>query len=182
MRYVLALVVLAVAAGSTLANGIGAYGSYWDPKDLDNAWGGGAKIQIEVVPSIYLEGRLGYFPEAEDNGDDGPKLDIVPVELAGVLKFPVDQFTPYLGAGAGYYLFDVKDVPTGIDVTVDDEIGYFGVAGAELSLGANVSLFGEAKYTWLDEVEIKAKAGGVTITDKSNLSGWGANVGLLLKW
>lgn len=178
MRYVSALVILAMAAGSAAANGIGAYGSYWKPKDLDNAWGGGAKIQIEVVPSIYLEGRLGYFPEV----DDEPKLDITPVELAGVLKFPVDRFTPYLGAGAGYYLFDLKDVPAGIDVTVDDEIGYFGVAGAELSLGANVSLFGEAKYTWLDEVKVEVQVGGVTMTDKGNLSGWGANVGLLLKW
>jgi opacity protein-like surface antigen len=185
MRWMLAMAAMAMLATTVMANGLGLYGSYWKPEDMENAWGAGAKMQVEVVPSIYVEARAGYFHEieAEDVEDEGaPKLNVVPLELAGILKFPVDQITPYAGAGAGYYMFDVADEPEGVSITVDDKIGYFAVAGVELALSDNASLFGEAKYTWLDEVDVEAKAGGTTLKDKGDLSGFGANVGLLLKW
>lgn len=185
MRWCVGMAFVFMLATTVMGNGLGFYGSYWNPEDLDNAWGGGAKVQVEVVPSIYVEARAGYFHEVEaedEDSEDAPKLNIVPLELAGILKFPVDQITPYVGAGAGYYMFDVADEPEGISITVDDKIGYFAVAGLELSLAENASLFGEAKYTWLDEVDIEATGFGMTIKDEGDLSGFGANVGLLLKW
>lgn len=180
---VIALGVL-LSASVVMANGIGVYGSYWKPEDMDNGWGLGAKVQVEVVPSIFLEARGGYFHEieVEDAEEDDPKLSIVPLEAAGLLKFPVDQLTPYVGGGVGYYMFDVVDEPAGISIDVENKVGFFAVAGLELALGENISLFGEGKYTWLDEVEIEAETAGFKVTDEGDLSGFGANVGLLLKW
>lgn len=183
MRYILAaLAVLTLSAAVASANGLGFYGSFWKPEDLDNAFGAGAKMQIEIVPSIFAEARAGYFPKAKDKDEDDFEVDIIPLEAAGIIKFPVDQITPYGGAGAGYYMFRVAKEPDGVSADIENKIGFFAVAGLELALGDSASLFGEAKYTWLKDVEVEAKAGGVSAKDEGDLTGFGANVGILLKW
>lgn len=176
--------VMVLGAGMAVANGLGVYGSYWKPEDMENAWGVGAKVQVDVVPSIFVEARVGYFHEmeTEDAEDDDPKLNTLPLELAGILKFPVDQLMPFVGGGVGYYMFDVADEPAGVSISVDNKIGFFAVAGLELALGENASLFGEGKYTWLDGIDVEVKSGGLKVTDEGDLSGFGANVGLMLKW
>ena len=63
------------------------------------------------------------------------------------------------------------------------DLGDAEAGGLELALGDAASLFGEAKYTYLEEVEGSAKAGGDSESiDDGKLSGLGANVGILLKW
>lgn len=183
MRYILtALMVLAFATAAASANSLGFFGAYWDPDELDHAYGVGGKLQLEVAPSVYIEARATYFPKTKDKEDDSLKLDIIPVEAAGILKFPVDQLTPYAGGGIGYYIFRIAEEPAGVSAEVENKVGLFAVAGLELSIGDAASLFGEAKYTWLDDVELKASAGGVSDESKGKLSGFGANAGLLLKW
>ena len=184
MRYILtALVVLMFATAVASANGIGFYGSFWKPEDLDNAFGGGAKLQVEVVPGILLEARGGYFPKAKEEDVDEIEIDIIPVEAGGILKLPIDVVTPYVGGGIGYYMFNTAKEPSGVTVEVENKFGLYGVAGLEIALGEVASLFGEAKYTYLDKVEVTAKSGGASVShDDGKLSGFGANAGILLKW
>jgi len=186
-RILIALVVLGVAATIASAeNSIGFYGSMWKPSDLDRVWGGGAKIQMELAPSVYIEARGTYFPRAKDEDDDVDevKIDIIPIEGLGILKLPVDEaFTPYAGGGIGYYMFRTAEEPDNVSIEVENKFGFFVVGGFEIGLGEAVKLFAEGKYTFLDNVTVKAESGGVTAEDDDGkLSGFGGNVGMLLLW
>lgn len=178
MKKVLAVLsVLVLGAAAASANSIGLYGSYWDTDDADDGFGGGAKIQVEVVPSIYIEARGGYFPEFGGDDDVG-SVDIIPIEVAALVKLPAGMLALYGGVGGGYYMFEVD---SDIDIDVDDELGYFVLGGVEIPLTGNLAIFGEAKYTWL-EATVSASDDTITIEEDSSLDGLGGNAGILLKW
>lgn len=178
------LVVLSVVLLGTVvasANGLGVFGSYWNTKDADSGWGGGAKLQFDVMPNVCIEGRGSYFPDFGDSDSDS-SMDVIPVEADAIIKFPIsDSLTPYVGGGAGYYMFDVDSDNDGVKVDVDDEFGWFALAGVEIGLSKQVSLFAEGKYTWLD-VTAKATGMGVDVSEDASMDGFGGNAGLMLKW
>ena len=176
---VLGVVLLGAVAAS--ANGLGVFGSYWDTNDNDDVWGGGAKLQIDLMENICVEARGAYFPEFGDSSGEELKVDIIPVEADAILKFPIsDMLTPYVGGGVGYYIFDVENDIEGVDVDIDNEFGYFALAGVEIAFNEQVSLFAEGKYTWL-EATIEA-SGDVEGEETGKLDGFGGNAGLMLKW
>ena len=176
-------VVLLSSVVASAAGGLGVFGSYWDTKDADSGWGGGAKLQMEAIPNIFLEVRGSYFPDFGDSSGDDAKLNIIPAEADAIIKFPVsDQFIPYVGGGGGYYMFDIDNNDSeDVDITVDDEFGFFALAGLEIGLSEQVSLFAEGKYTWLD-VTAKASGPGVDVSEDASMDGFGGNAGLMLKW
>jgi hypothetical protein len=174
-------VVLLSSVVASAAGGLGVFGSYWDTKDADSGWGGGAKLQFETIPNIFIEARGTYFPDFGDSSGDEPKLDIIPAEADAIIKFPIaEQFTPYVGGGAGYYMFNVDNNDSGVDVSVDDKFGYFALAGLEIGLSKQVSLFAEGKYTWLKvTVDVSSPVSG---SEDAKLDGFGGNAGLMLRW
>lgn len=177
---VLGVVLLGAVVAS--ANGLGVFGTYWKVEDGgDDGFGPGAKLQFDIMPNICIEARGSYFPEFGDSSGDELKVDIIPAEADAIIKFPIaDQFSPYVGGGAGYYMFNVDSDVEGVDVSMDDEFGYFALAGLEIALGEQVSLFAEGRYTWLEAtVEVK---GDVTGKETGKLDGFGGDAGLLLKW
>ena len=186
--FLVVLGVVLLGVGIASANGLGVFGSYWDTKDADSGWGGGAKLQLEAMPNIYIEARGSYFPDFGDSSDDDPTVDVIPVEADAIVKFPLaDRFAPYVGGGAGYYMFDVsgnvhdEDSGANISVDIDDEFGWFALAGVEIGLSDQVSLFAEGKYTWLDAT-MKAKGDGIDGSEDICLDGFGGNAGLILRW
>lgn len=180
--FLVVLTVVLLSAVVASANGVGVFGTYWRVQDGgDDGFGAGAKVQLEVIPNICLEARGSYFPEFGDDSGDEIKIDIIPAEADAIIKFPIaEQFTPYVGGGAGYYMFNVDSNVEGVDVSIDDEIGYFALAGLEIGLGEAVILFAEGKYTWV-EATVKA-TGDVEGKETGNLDGFGGNAGLMLKW
>jgi len=180
------LVVLGVVLLSSMvasaAGGLGVFGSYWDTKDADSGWGAGAKFQLEVIPNICVEARGTYFPDFGKSSGDDPKLNVIPAEADAIIKFPIsDMLVPYVGGGAGYYMFDIDNNDSAVDISVDDEFGFFALAGVEVGLSKQVSLFAEGKYTWLD-VTAKASGGGMSESEDASMNGFGGNAGLMLKW
>lgn len=178
---VLGVVLLGAVVAS--ANGLGVFGTYWKVEDGgDDGFGAGAKLQFEVMPNICLEARGSYFPEFGDDSGDELKIDIIPAEADAIIKFPIaEQFAPYVGGGAGYYMFNIENNIEGVDVTMDDEFGFFALAGLEIGLGEKVVLFAEGKYTWV-EATVKATGGGMSDEESGKLDGFGGNAGLMLKW
>lgn len=79
----------------------------------------------------------------------------------------IEGTRPYVGGGIGYYFFDEDDAD------VDDEVGYYCVAGIDQSVGNGISVFAEAKYLWL---EPDSDFGDV------ELDGFGANIGAAYNW
>ena len=177
---VLGVVLLGAVAAS--ANGLGVFGSYWDTKDADDGYGGGAKLQIDVMENICIEARGSYYPEFGSDSDDEIKVDIIPIEADAIIKFPIsDLLTPFVGGGVGYYMFEVDNDVEGVDVSIDDEFGFFALAGVEIGLSEQVSLFVEGKYTWLD-ITADVSGGGESESEDGTLDGFGGNAGLMLKW
>ncbi|MCF7837889.1 MAG: porin family protein [Candidatus Marinimicrobia bacterium] len=182
------LMAVIMAAGVAQAgNGLGLYGTYWSPADLDNAFGGGAKLQFSVAPNLTLEARAGFFPKLEDDFE-GITFETmaVPVEGALTLSFPLDAITLFAGGGAGYYIFPDGKLKGGgeeIDFEFQSEFGFFAMGGAQFKMNEQVALFGAVKYLWLeiDEVEVdgeKIDLGG----DEIDLGGVMVDVGLLMQF
>ncbi|HMP90290.1 MAG TPA: OmpW family outer membrane protein [Kiritimatiellia bacterium] len=161
------------------ANGLGFFASYWDTKDAEDEFGIGAKLQFSLDQAITMELRASIFQFEDSEGGIKVELDVIPLE-AGLLfnLAPGAEFNPYIGGGAGYYIMDAEISAGGLssDLDIDNEVGYYAVAGAELKLADNIALFVEAKYTWL---KIKKVEG---ISADAKLDGFGGNAGLIIKW
>ena len=180
--FLIVLGVVLLGASMASANGLGVYGSYWDTKDADSGFGGGAKLSMSFGQYFAVEARGTYFNDlSKDEGPLNVDLQVIPVEAGLVLNMPLsDAVTPYIGGGGGYY-FLKADTDAG-SVDIDDEVGWYAIAGLEIKLSDAVALFAEGKYTG---VEGTAKNDNVdNIVDKVDidLSGFGGNAGLLLKW
>lgn len=196
-RLMVVLAVLALGAtGAMAAGGFGLFGSYWDA-DGDTGMGGGIKVKGELAPNLAIEIRASYLPEwdfDDDATDDAfEDFSVIPVEADLTLNFPLaDALNVYAGGGIGYYVtpeFELKGAPIGAsaepDVDLDDEFGYFAVAGIEIKLNDQVALFGEAQYRWLEIEEAEIDGSDVDLDDLGGsveADGIGFNAGLLLMW
>lgn len=193
MRKILAVLAVLALAGisASAAGGLGLFGSYWDA-DGDVGMGGGLKLKMEMAPNIALELRGSYLPEwdfdEDETGDAMEDFSVIPVEADLVVNFPLgDMLKIYGGAGGGYYVTPEFESDVAIpgsdepDVDPEDVFGYFALGGVEIALSEQVSLFAEAQYRWVefDEVEIDGEDVDV---DDADLTGFGANAGLLLTW
>ena len=183
-RLLIGMIMMAFAIHTAAAGYLGVYGAYWDTKDADSELGFGAKLSFALSPQLHLQLRGKYFEFSQD-GVGGPgtsaTLEVIPIQ--GALVYHLDAglpVRPYIGGGVGYYLFDIEwsDRHSTMNPDVDDEFGYFALAGALLEVNPSFGLFIEASYSW---VEIK-RIGGFETTGDDTLDGFGLNAGLTLHW
>jgi hypothetical protein len=192
MKRLFALVFAAgLCAVTASASGIGVFGSYWDTKDADGGYGGGAKFKMDVLPFISLEFRGLYFPDlAGDEDDVDFDLRVIPIEAAVVAGMPILLVDVYAGAGGGgYYMDGTYDSPSGSgDIDFKIQPGWFVEAGLQVTIFPDVALFAEVIQRWVDfEVDsISGDSGsdpGINFdSETGSLDGFGGNAGLLLKW
>lgn len=180
-KWMTTAVVLGVTAQVAWADGVGVFGSYWDTKDAGSEIGYGAKLKFGLGPDVFFSIRGSYFEFEERSAEGKSTLEVIPIEAA--LVFHLDYMGPvypYVGGGAGYYLMDLEwEGPGGaVSPSVDDEFGWFVLAGIEMDLSPRIAVFGEAKYTWLKIDRID----GLDTTGDNKLDGFGANAGLIFKW
>jgi len=163
------LVVVVVAAAivmslSAEAHSIGAFLSYWNGKDTGNGYGIGVNHQIKIIPIVSADVRASWLSFGDVDADlsqlGNTDLSVFPLEALARVKLGLF----FLGAGAGYYIFDGKDV------NYDNAWGGFVLGGLELAIGP-VGAFGELKYTW-----VETKIDGEGNVDGS---GVGVNIGVL---
>jgi hypothetical protein len=170
----LALLAAFSLAGSGCMTGsgleVGAYGSTMDADDLGTGYGGGAKVELNPIDIVSVDGRAGWirFSDAD--------IDMFPLEAAGLLNLPIlfEHIVPYAGAGIGYYMFN------GDGGDLDDEVGYFPLIGLEIGLHS-LSLLAEARYVFL-ETDVRNGQGSLAGVDKVKLDGTAVNVGLLVRF
>ena len=178
--------VLFVLPSVYAAGGIGAFGSWWDSKDYGALYGGGARLGFEIFSGIALEARVSYLTsESQDDVVEGrdvsTDMELVPLEALVTWTLDVSEaIKPYIGAGAGYYLKNVDWKSSASDIRDDaedkDSVGYFALAGLDVSLGP-VILFGEAKYNLIQEDDEWTWRGDDTKQTYS-LDGFAANIGV----
>ncbi|MBR6021039.1 MAG: outer membrane beta-barrel protein [Kiritimatiellae bacterium] len=178
--------------------GVGVLAGYWDtpdiPADVDGFGGITARVEAELLPILGVEARLGGYGMSDDWEEwDGREwtdyevqMDVVSVEAGLSLNLPLGLATLYGGGGVGAYFPDGR-VETWenhrkhrVDLDFDPEVGFYAFAGGELSLGPNVALVGELRYTWL-EADVEAERNGWLDAEdgKVDLGGFGVEVGLM---
>jgi hypothetical protein len=157
-----AVLSLAIGGCGSTGSGVeaGAFGTYLDGGDLGTGWGAGAKLEMNPIDLVSIDGRASWV-----NFDDAD-VDVFPLELAVLINLPLfgESIVPYAGAGVGYYIFD-HDL-------IDDEWGFFPLVGLEFG-PQNFSLMAEARWLFL-EPDV-----GPTSADAD---GFGANLGLIWRF
>jgi hypothetical protein len=165
------VLALLVAGGTVQAdNEWGVFGSVWSPADGATGSGGGIKAGLEMVDRVQLDIRYSVVNNLED-GDVFRDLDVQPLEFGLAFSIPVSpSFEPYIGVGLGYYFFDA-------DPGVDDEWGFTTSLGAEWILSRSGASYGETVTALFVEGMYRTVE-----PDGIDLSGFGAQAGLLIGW
>lgn len=173
--------VTLLAAAPAMAGDLGLYGSYWDTDALGETAGGGAKFVIGDA-AVRWELRGSFFPDLTedfdqlvDDGSGEIEVEAIVPEAGIAYNFAPGNTTQfYLGAGLSYYLLDATDVE------LDDEVGYYGVAGLSFGgRGDGPALFAELMYRSVEgTVEDEDLVRDIDV----DLSGPAANVGVLFRF
>jgi opacity protein-like surface antigen len=141
----------------------GGFGTYLDPKDYDESWGGGLRLKYDLVEYIAFDLRASMVRVRPFDAN------MFPLEANLLLQVPIGKtLLPYGGMGVGYYLFDSGNPK------LQHSLGYGPLAGLELRLGRSIAIFGEARWLFL-EPDVK---GSSTLT-KASLDSFGVNAGIM---
>lgn len=177
-----AAVAMALMAGPAAATDFSLYGAYWNTQDFDEALGGGAKVRF----GKYVELRGTYFSDVTADTDPERfdfEVSALPIEAG--LRFDFAEggaFTPYVGAGAGYYMLDTTEGE------IDDEVGFYAVLGAEFGrqdsgLGFMVEgIYRQMEATVTDDPDDFPDPGDVEDEVKFQLDGLGVNAGIVWRF
>ncbi len=163
-------------------------------------WGGGVKARfgwLDLRASYFSNvntNRIGAFCSSPNCFTGDFKLRVIPLEAGIAIPFAVgDKWSPYIGAGGGYYLlrgnnspdFTVLGTSTRGNFKVNNEVGYYGVLGTDLALTNGWGLVGEVLYRHIRGT-VKNGNGSLTngVSDRVNvqLGGLGANVGVVYRF
>lgn len=169
------MAALASLAAPVKAADFSVFGSYWAPKDVAGGYGGGVKLDF----ARFIELRATYFGDVNADtpfpNNDRFKVRVAPLEAGLVFKFaPDQQFTPYIGGGAAYYLID-----TNVGTT-KNEAGWYAEVGADIKTDHGFGVMVEGVYRSVDAT-VRENGTDTTFNDKVGLQlrGLGANVGLV---
>lgn len=204
-----AAAIAAFASTACAGFSIGAFGGKMDTEMLGKGTVFGAQIEAGVEPvSFILRGsyaddfdeldfsgrefanvrRLAHLAGVDLSKAELDEFCIVPIEAGLLLRLP-EGILPlvglYGGGGVGYYYIPAIDIVSNhrrIDETdpVDDLIGYWFCAGAELDLSP-LHIFAEAKYVHAcDDVDVGW--GGHTIKQEIDLTGLTFLIGARIGW
>ena len=189
-------VVLVALAGVSHAGGfsVGGHGAYTLGGDIESEeFGYGAQVGIDLVDRVSLELSGTMFSDEVDAEELGMMdVDARHIALSARFDIPVnDTLLLYVGGGISYNMIEADEpavaevvdsmfgdgvaedfingggtIEGGMDIDIDDAIGYHLCTGVSLALSDSVELFGEYRFTWLDiegelDINITAMQGGV---------------------
>ena len=206
MKLLACLLALATVAGAWQAMaapgfGLGVGVQYWDAKDADvfdenGFWGANLILRLRPADYVGIDFRAGGSGvwDGDTYRRDGTKYRTdatfmcCPFEVGLVLMLPVnDGITLYAGPGVGYYYYDIDlevhekhghhyHSEWSDHIKMDDDFGWYAVAGLNLHLGPNFGLFGEVRYT---ETETSLKHSD---SRKIDCSGIGGQAGIMIEF
>lgn len=181
-RIVLVTGLLCLLGSSAFAGGFALFGAYAETSDVDEAIGAGARMS--VGHALTFDVSFTYFPETDGPALDGLgtdyELQVLPIDFGVRYLFDLDGiFDPFIGAGATYYILDANNVRT------DDELGYYGQLGFELTLYRTTNLMVEVMYRQVDAtIEWHGHSGMPEAVDRvdDTLGGFAANLGVIWRF
>ena len=149
---------------------LGVFESQMDSDDLGDGSGVGAKLGISPMDLLSLEARASWIQF------DDFDIDMIPLEVAGRLNFSLfgNWIVPYVGAGAGYYMFEADDAD------LDDSVGFFPMVGLEVGVH-QIAFFVEARWLFL-ETDVDSARAELDDIVEADVDGLGVNIGALVRF
>ena len=174
-----ALMAIAALVPAAALAGIGGFGTWWDTKDYGDMYGGGAKLGLGLGMGFWIEARGSYLETTHYKEAD---VSLIPLEALVAWQLEASEILrPYIGAGIGYYVKDFEWKSEWKEWKEEfkskDCAGYFALAGLNLNLGSDISIFGEAKYNLIGEDD-KLEWRGKDVDKKFTFDGLSVDVGL----
>lgn len=155
--------------------GLGVFASRWDSQDYGTLTGYGLRLGWNLFGPLGLDARASYL----ESKDDRIETTLIPLEAALTWRFHlIPHLTPYVGGGVGYYLKDAELNDAESWSSSENVVGYFGLAGLNLQLGA-FALFAEGKYNLIGTDE-NLQWRGADVEARNSLDGWSTALGLKL--
>lgn len=187
------ILTLFMAAGSQAYNEWGLMGSYWSSDDFDHSAGATARLSMSLQSEEYLELRISSFDDfsyRKANAD--LELGVIPVEAGLSLPWRISERSELFGgAGVGYYILDLDSRGAG-NFQADDEIGFYLNGGWRWTLfetgpehnSASTMLYAECiyRYARADISRPEFEDTGNEIVQELSLDGFGASLGLMVRW
>ena len=184
-------------AGGFSVGGHGAYTVGGDVESEEFGYGAQVGLDISESLSVELSGTM-FSDEVDADDLGTLDIDVQHIALSACIDLPLsDVLGFYVGGGVSYNMFEVDEpdlanviaeladnqgmaqayadlvaaggtITGGLDIEIDDAIGYHACAGVSLALSDSVELFGEYRFTWLDiegeaSADVTVSLGGVVV-------------------
>lgn len=158
---------------------IAASGAFFKPSDemfqeiYGNGFSFGGEVRIAIWKGLNLWVSADYF--SKDGGlsltEEKTNLRIIPLCGGIAFHFLKGRFSPYLGLGAGYFLYkETSD----IDTVKKSDVGFIAQAGCLVTITGPLFLDVQGSYS-----TCKVKPGEL---EKVDLGGWNARLGIGLQF
>jgi hypothetical protein len=126
---------------------IGGRAMWFDPKDGESSWSGGAQVRLYLLRFFAIEGSADY----RQNKFNGSTVHTYPVQVSGLLYlFPSWRLTPFILGGAGWY-YTTVDGPGGFSDTTN-RFGVHAGGGLQYFISRHFSVDSTYRYIWLEDV------------------------------
>lgn len=185
-KVLLVIGLVALLTGPAWAGGLGPMISYWSTEDLDDDTGFGAKFEVDVNDNWDVELRGSQLEGYElRRGELFFELEAFPVDLGLAYNFnPGGTANGYLGFGGTYVLLDADTLRGDqvVSARMKDEFGFYVVAGLEVAMTSKLSLFAEGMYREAKGAIQGDDINSAFVDQDVDLTGPGAQVGLMLAW
>ena len=181
-----ALGLLVLLAAPAAAGGLGIHGTWWDADEASDEFGAGLLFDFNVVSKVDFEVRASWYSDYDlvlFEGTSDAQLvtfSAAPLDFGFSYNFVKNKFTPYLGIGGTFYYFDTDKDQYG---RLDDEWGWYGLAGIDFPIGPNWKIYGEVMYRSVD-ARLKGDDLGFqpTVDEGFSFKGPAAQVGIAWAW
>jgi opacity protein-like surface antigen len=130
---------------------IGGRAMYYDPKEGDANWYGGAQVRLHPWHYFAIEGSADY--RRNDFGS-GTRVHSYPVQVSALI-YPLGttRLAPFILGGGGWYYTSVNG-PGGFDNT-QNRFGLHAGGGLQFFFNKHFSIDSTYRYIWLEKIESK---------------------------
>ncbi|MBS0152367.1 MAG: outer membrane beta-barrel protein [Nitrospira sp.] len=130
---------------------IGGRATYFNPKEGDDRWFGGAQVRVHPIRYLAVEGSVDY----RRNDFGSTKVHSYPVQ-GSLMIYPLGlkRISPFILGGGGWYFTTVTG-PGGFDDTQQRFGGHVG-GGVQVFISNQVSADASYRHIWLEKIESKS--------------------------
>ena len=127
---------------------IGGRAAYYDPKDMQAHWFGGAQVRVNPFKFLSFEGSADY--RSQDTA--GSTIHTYPVQVSALI-YPLGhtRLAPFLLGGGGWYYTSVNG-PGNFDDT-QNRFGLHAGGGLQFFFNNHISIDSTYRYIWLEDIQ-----------------------------